>query len=212
MEYKLNFPRSNSNNKNKYILEEDKNIINTRNRKRYNYFLNNINFTSKNNKLYNDFKENLTNDKINYMNDKKTIFQNYYDFNKFFKKKEPNNNKNNIITIKKIDRSSSVSDLLNIRKKKLIVFKGLNKNNSSAELINKNTISVLPLIKPRKIIIDICSGPHELRITNLNNNDLNKKQYGHNSIFMGEKYNPDNYEIKKINKFNRNYHGKLFSN
>ena len=94
---------------------------------------------------------------------------------------------------------------------KINSFKGLNKNKSTAELMKGKTLYFLPALKPRKIIIDYCCGPFEFHVTDLNKKISNYKKCGHNTFFMGENYNPQNYEIKPKNRLSRNYYGKLFS-
>ena len=229
MEYQIN-QSNNEKNKQNYITknnitdklqkEENKNYsqniknnvilknINLNNNN--NKYINNIPFTSRNNKFLNYLKGNKINHKFNNINDNKTIFQNY-NFNNTLLNKNIQNSRDKDNS-KTLDRSSSVSNILNNKIKKINVFKGLHRNNSTIDILNKKTLAILPLIKPRKIIIDYCCGPYELHVTNINKKNLNFKKFGHNTFFMGENYNPDNYEIKQKNRFNRNYYGKLFAN
>ena len=172
---------------------------------------NNFNYNQKyhkiitpiNNKLYPSFRG-----KSNPHNDNRTIFQN--------KNNNFNNtlyiNKNKDMSFKTLGRNSSVGNILNNKIRKIYPCKGLNRNKSSVELLNEKTLYILPLLKPRKIIIDYCCGPYELHVTDINKKNFNYKKYGHNTFFMGGKYNPNNYEIKQMNRFNRNYYGKLFAN
>ena len=198
-----------SRNKN---FEENKNYI--QNNKfnpniNFNYNLNKIN-SFRNNKLYPLFTGKTTNfDKSNSINDNKNFFLNKNHFNdKLLIDSSKNDKKYNFRTL---ERNSSFGNLINNRIKKIDVFKGLNRNKSTAELLNQNNIYILPLIKPRRIIIDYCCGPYELHVTDINKKNLNCKQYGHNTFFMGGNYNPQNYEIIPKNRISRNYYGKLFS-
>ena len=140
----------------------------------------------------------------------RTIFQNKNNFNNTLLK---NNNKNNYnVNFRTLNRNSSVGCMLNHNIKKIYPFKGLNRTKSTAELLNTKTLYLLPLIKPRRIIIDYCCGPYELHVTDINKKNFNYKKYGHNTFFMGDRFNPLNYEIKQPNRLNRNYYGKLFAN
>ena len=124
-----------------------------------------------------------------------------------------NTNKNNYNSnFRTLNRNSSVGTMLNKNIRKINPFKGLNRNKSTAQLLNEKTLYILPLIKPRKIIIDYCCGPYELHVTDINKKNLNCKKFGYNTFFMGDRFNPNNYEIKQPNRLSRNYYGKLFAN
>ena len=86
----------------------------------------------------------------------------------------------------------------------------LYKNKSTSSLLNSCN-QILPLIKPRKILINICSGPYEFKIDDINKRYLSFKKFGKNSIYMGEKYNPENYDLISKDKIGRNYYGAIFS-
>ena len=115
-----------------------------------------------------------------------------------------------IKTINIINRIPSTIKNLNAKEKKLDFMKLLYKNKSTSSLLN-NSNQILPLIKPRKILINICSGPYEFKIDDINKRYLNFKKFGKNSIYMGEKYNPENYDLISKDKIGRNYYGAIFS-
>ena len=109
-----------------------------------------------------------------------------------------------------INRIPSTIKNLNAKEKKLDFMKLLYKNKSTSSLLN-NSNQILPLIKPRKILINICSGPYEFKIDDINKRYLSFKKFGKNSIYMGEKYNPENYDLISKDKIGRNYYGAIFS-
>ena len=115
-----------------------------------------------------------------------------------------------IKTINIINRFPSTIKNLNVKEKKLDFMKSLYKNKSTSSLFN-NGNQILPLIKPRKILINICSGPYEFKIDDINKRYLSFKKFGKNSIYMGEKYNPENYDLISKDKIGRNYYGAIFS-
>jgi len=115
-----------------------------------------------------------------------------------------------IKTINIINRIPSTIKNLNAKEKKLDFMKLLYKNKSTSSLLN-NSNQILPLIKPRKILINICSGPYEFKIDDINKRYLSFKKFGKNSIYMGEKYNPENYDLISKDKIGRNYYGAIFS-
>ena len=115
-----------------------------------------------------------------------------------------------IKTINIINRIPSTIKNLNAKEKKLDFMKLLYKNKSTSSLFN-NSNQILPLIKPRKILINICSGPYEFKIDDINKRYLSFKKFGKNSIYMGEKYNPENYDLISKDKIGRNYYGAIFS-
>ena len=115
-----------------------------------------------------------------------------------------------IRTINIINRIPSTIKNLNAKEKKLDFMKLLYKNKSTSSLLN-NSNQILPLIKPRKILINICSGPYEFKIDDINKRYLSFKKFGKNSIYMGEKYNPENYDLISKDKIGRNYYGAIFS-
>ena len=82
----------------------------------------------------------------------------------------------------------------------------------SSYIIFDRIAKIFPLIKPRKILINIYSGPYEFKIDDINKRNHSYKKFGRNSWYMGERYNPENYAIEeKIGK-HRNYYGKIFAN
>ena len=87
----------------------------------------------------------------------------------------------------------------------------ISKNKSSSYIFEEKN-QIFPLIKPRKILINIYSGPYEYKIKDINKKSLCFKKFGKNSIFMGEKYNPKNYEIKEKIKIGINHLGTHFAN
>ena len=115
-----------------------------------------------------------------------------------------------IKTINIINRFPSTIKNLNVKEKKLDFMKLLYKNKSTSSLLNSCN-QILPLIKPRKILINICSGPYEFKIDDINKRYLSFKKFGKNSIYMGEKYNPENYDLISKDKIGRNYYGAIFS-
>ena len=115
-----------------------------------------------------------------------------------------------IKTINIINRFPSTIKNLNVKEKKLDFMKSLYKNKSTSSLLNSCN-QILPLIKPRKILINICSGPYEFKIDDINKRYLSFKKFGKNSIYMGEKYNPENYDLISKDKIGRNYYGAIFS-
>ena len=115
-----------------------------------------------------------------------------------------------IKTINIINRFPSTIKNLNVKEKKLEFTNLLYKNKSTSSLLN-NSNQILPLIKPRKILINICSGPYEFKIDDINKRYLSFKKFGKNSIYMGEKYNPENYDLISKDKIGRNYYGAIFS-
>ena len=115
-----------------------------------------------------------------------------------------------IKTINIINRIPSTIKNLNAKEKKLDFMKLLYKNKSTSSLLNSCN-QILPLIKPRKILINICSGPYEFKIDDINKRYLSFKKFGKNSIYMGEKYNPENYDLISKDKIGRNYYGAIFS-
>jgi len=147
----------------------------------------------------------------NYSNLNNTNFQNIDKSNENTLINNTINNKNWLNHTNKVfEKCPSVCNMVNNRIKKINTYKCLNKNRSNEELINRD-FTILPLIRPRKIIINYCCGPYELKVTDINKKNFNYKKYGFNTYFMGDKYNPRNYEIKRDNKLNRNYYGKIFS-
>jgi hypothetical protein len=115
-----------------------------------------------------------------------------------------------IKTINIINRFPSTIKNLNVKEKKLEFTNLLYKNKSTSSLFS-NSNQILPLIKPRKILINICSGPYEFKIDDINKRYLSFKKFGKNSIYMGEKYNPENYDLISKDKIGRNYYGAIFS-
>ena len=109
------------------------------------------------------------------------------------------------------DNQFNINTLKNKEKKFFINSRNLFRNESTPLILNK-TDRLLPLIKPRKIIINIFSGPYEFKITDINKKYLNFKKFGRNSVFMGERYNPDNYGLDAKTMNHRNYYGGIFAN
>lgn len=69
----------------------------------------------------------------------------------------------------------------------------------------------LPKINPRPILVDYCltySKDNGASLSSKNTNGY--KNLGCNGFYMGESYNPDNYEIKRKNRTKRNVFGTLF--
>ena len=199
-------PRNNNFEENKNYLQNNKYNPNINS----NYNLNKLN-SSRNTKIYPLLPGKINSYNPNFINDNRTIFRNKNHFNDTLLINSPKNDKKYNYNFKTLERNSSFGSLINNRIKKIDAFRGLNRNKSTAELLNQNNLYILPLIKPRKIIINYCCGPYELHVTDINKKNLNCKQYGHNTFFMGENYNPQNYEIKQKNRISRNYYGKLFS-
>ena len=164
-------------------LEENKNYLQN-NKYKYNpninsnYNLNKIN-SFRNNKINPLLSGKSNSNKVNYINDNRIIFQNKNHFNDTLLINGIKNDKKYNFNFKTLERNSSFGNLINNRIRKFDVFKGLNRNKSTAELLNQNNIYILPLIKPRRIIIDYCCGPYELHVIDINKKNLNCKQYGH---------------------------------
>ena len=213
MEYQINSSINNKNvfkvfngtTRNKYKLEENKNYYKFPN-------INNKIISPINNNIYPIISSTLNTSKNNnYINNNRTIFHNQNHFNNTCLINDSNRYQNDT-NFKTLDKCSSASYLFNDKMKKVNICKGLNRNRSTAELLNKGTFYILPAIKPRKIIINYCCGPYELYASDINKKNVDYKKYGHNTFFMGDNYNPQNYEIKQINRLSRNYYGKLFAN
>lgn len=117
------------------------------------------------------------------------------------KQKILNTNPNNIN--RKIFNNIAYSTL-----NKYMPKKTCNKNISYSVKRSKNksedNIMNLPILKPRKIIID-CQLVNGAGISG------NKKNFGHN-FFMGSSYNPQNYYVNSKNRTKRNVFGGLFVN
>jgi len=107
--------------------------------------------------------------------------------------------------------SRNSSFLNNMKSKKIFNFKNCAIRNKSTSFIFDGMNQIFPLIKPRKILINIYSGPYEYKINDISKNNFNYKKFGKNSIYMGERYNPENYAIKEKIKVGRNYYGALYS-
>ena len=193
---------------NKLELEENKININSRNylfdnkdiQNKYNNLLLNTNIRRQLrpiNKNYSNYNINNTTSR------NQTLFQN--------PQKSINEIPKDILNIKKYHFLSRNTSHEKNRNKKLNFNRLLLKNKSTSAILNKNT-QELPLIKPRRILINICSGPYEFKITDLNKKYYSYKQFGKNSFFMGEKYNPENYGIPEKTKTDRNYYGAIYSN
>ena len=125
------------------------------------------------------------------------------------------------------DNLDSTSHKLNIIKRNSSFIKNLKGNpkkiefNRPLQKLQKNKSSVnlfdainklLPMIKPRQILINIYSGPYEYKIRDINKERQSYKKFGKNSFYMGERYNPDNYSIEEKLGKHRNFYGKIFSN
>ena len=108
--------------------------------------------------------------------------------------------------------SRNSSFLNNMKSKKIFNFKNCAIRNKSTSFIFDRMNQIFPLIKPRKVLINIYSGPYEYKIKDINKKSLCFKIFGKNSIFMGEKYNPKNYEIKEKIKIGINHLGTHFAN
>lgn len=67
--------------------------------------------------------------------------------------------------------------------------------------LKANSLSKLPKIRPRKIIIDYCQ---------YNGSNVISKKIGCNSNFMGSDFNPANYSIPSKNRTARNVFGGLY--
>ena len=207
-------PLNNNNrtrNKQKQLeLEENKTNNNSRNllidkillQNKYN---NNLLLRKRNSKL----REILNSKDNNYPFTSQASFQNnFLSIDKLSKDKP--DKKFKIKTINIINRIPSTIKNLNVKEKKLDFMNLLYKNKSPSSLLN-NSKQILPLIKPRKILINICSGPYEFKIDDINKRYLSFKKFGKNSIYMGEKYNPENYDLISKDKIGRNYYGAIFS-
>ena len=207
-------PLNNNNrtrNKQKQLeLEENKTNNNSRNllidkillQNKYN---NNLLLRKRNSKL----REILNSKYNNYPFTSQASFQNnFLSIDKLSRDKP--DKKFKIKTINIINRIPSTIKNLNAKEKKLDFMKLLYKNKSTSSLLN-NSNQILPLIKPRKILINICSGPYEFKIDDINKRYLSFKKFGKNSIYMGEKYNPENYDLISKDKIGRNYYGAIFS-
>ena len=116
---------------------------------------------------------------------------------------------NRIHNINMLSRNSSF--LNNMKSKKIFNFKNCAIRNKSTSFIFDGMNQIFPLIKPRKILINIYSGPYEYKINDISKSNNNYKKFGKNSIYMGERYNPENYAIKEKIKVGRNYYGALYS-
>ena len=206
-------PLNNNNrtrNKQKQLeLEENKTNNNSRNllidkillQNKYNNLL----LRKRNSKL----REILNSKYNNYPFTSQASFQNnFLSIDKLSKDKP--DKKFKIKTINIINRIPSTIKNLNAKEKKLDFMKLLYKNKSTSSLFS-NSNQILPLIKPRKILINICSGPYEFKIDDINKRYLSFKKFGKNSIYMGEKYNPENYDLISKDKIGRNYYGAIFS-
>ena len=139
-----------------------------------------------------------------------------------------NESKTNLNPIKKVSITKNDDAIKNLsllsnnqfnintlkNKEKKIFFinsRNLFRDKSTPFILNK-TNKILPLIKPRKIIINIFSGPYEYKINDINKKCFNFKKFGRNSIFMGERYNPDNYGFDAKTMNHRNFYGAIFAN
>jgi len=218
MEYQINsklseknknfFKFNNGKTRNIFKLEENKNHNKYKNNNIFNNNYNDKILTPRNlrnDNIYPLLYNNLYSCKNN--NNKITFFKNHNNINNNLIIDASNRYKNDTTLVK----NSSTSNLLNDKTKNVNIYKGLNRNRSTVELLNKK-IYILPAIKPRKIIINYCSGQYDLQISDINKKNFNNKKYGHNTFFMGDNYNPQNYEIKQVNRLSRNYYGKLFAN
>ena len=107
--------------------------------------------------------------------------------NKIFSKFKVNNRRKNLsLSLNKKKNRNTLNTLYNLRKFKSNEFKDL------------------PMIKPRKIII-------ETHLVNDCGVDKEDKRFGHNS-YMGGSYNPFNYYTTTRNRTKRNVYGSLFLN
>ena len=110
-----------------------------------------------------------------------------------------------------IKKDSNIINNLKRTGKKFEFNKLLPKSKSSSNIFYKMN-KLLPLIRPRQILINIYSGPYEYKINDINERSQNFKKFGRNSFYMGERYNPDNFVINEKLGVHRNYYGKIFSN
>ena len=76
-------------------------------------------------------------------------------------------------------------------------------NIKSIKNIKPKQSIILPIINPRKIIIDT-------QLFNDSGIEDKDKSIGSNSQCMGKRYNPNNYDVKPINRVKRNYYGALY--
>ena len=110
-----------------------------------------------------------------------------------------------------IKKDSNIINNLKRTGKEFEFNKLLPKNKSSSNIFYKMN-KLLPLIRPRQILINIYSGPYEYKINDINERSQSFKKFGRNSFYMGERYNPDNFVINEKLGVHRNYYGKIFSN
>ena len=110
-----------------------------------------------------------------------------------------------------IKKDSNIINNLKRTGKKFEFNKLLPKSKSSSKIFYKMN-KLLPLIRPRQILINIYSGPYEYKINDINERSQSFKKFGRNSFYMGERYNPDNFVINEKLGVHRNYYGKIFSN
>ena len=110
-----------------------------------------------------------------------------------------------------IKKDSNIINNLKRTGKKFEFNKLLPKSKSSSNIFYKMN-KLLPLIRPRQILINIYSGPYEYKINDINERSQSFKKFGRNSFYMGERYNPDNFVINEKLGVHRNYYGKIFSN
>jgi len=110
-----------------------------------------------------------------------------------------------------IKKDSNIINNLKRTGKKFEFNKLLPKSKSSSNIFYKMN-KLLPLIRPRQILINIYSGPYEYKIKDINERSQSFKKFGRNSFYMGERYNPDNFVINEKLGVHRNYYGKIFSN
>ena len=112
-----------------------------------------------------------------------------------------------------IKRNSSFINSLKGNPRKIVFnrpLQKLQKHKSSGNIFDSIN-QLLPMIKPRQILINIYSGPYEYKIRDINKRTQSYKKFGKNSIYMGEKYNPENYDLISKDKIGRNYYGAIFS-
>ena len=110
-----------------------------------------------------------------------------------------------------IKKDSNIINNLKRTGKKFEFNKLLPKSKSSSNIFYKMN-KLLPLIRPRQILINIYSGPYEYKINDINERSQSFKKFGRNSLYMGERFNPDNFVINEKLGVHRNYYGKIFSN
>jgi hypothetical protein len=205
----LNYNNKINTGQNKFELEENK--INKKSRKflfdkeDFHKEFNNLLLKSKKNVQIRPILQNYPkfNDN-NFLTNKSTFRDNQKSVDEISKDKSDKK-------IHNFSRNLSVLNKINKAEKCFDFNKYLIKNKSTSFILNKSN-QILPLIKPRKILINICSGPFEFKITDINKRNYSFKKFGKNSFFMGERYNPDNYAIKEKIKVGRNYYGALYSN